>query len=164
MVLKLELVSDSSSSVLLTFSKSSSPLQWCLRFRHEHAKKWRFFPDPILGKSWAWMKERRVLTLIVLLESIVYCLWEFFSQSFWEEYCEHSGKRGHHPHDKHRSWKPVNLDINRDDQISYLMFAWIDESFKRFLVAPIHSDLLRLIVNKRQRKRSTFKFKYCRVL
>ena len=59
------------------------------------------------------MKEHRVLSIVfVLLESIVYCLWEFFSQSLWEEYCEHSGKCCHYTHDEDGSGKPVNLDIN----------------------------------------------------
>ena len=61
------------------------------------------------------MKEHRVLSIVfVLLESIVYCLWEFFSQSLWEEYCEHSSKCCHYTHDEDGSRKPVNLDINQE--------------------------------------------------
>jgi len=43
-------------------------------------------------------------------ESILYCLWKFFSQSFWEEDCEHSGQRGNHSHDEDGSGTPVHLE------------------------------------------------------
>ena len=77
--------------------------------RHEQAKKLRFFPDPILWKELIMKEYNSLNNSIVLLESILYCLWKFFSQSFWEEDCEHSGQRGNHSHDEDGSRTPVHL-------------------------------------------------------
>ena len=145
--------------MLLTFSKSSSPLQWCLRFRHEQAKKWRFFPDPILGKS-SWMKE---------WGSDSYCLtWEHRLLSPGVFLPKFLGRilRALQPAWPPPPWWTPELEASKPgykQRWSNICFHVLVESFKRFLVAPIHSNLLRLIVilwikDKRRGQHSKFKY------